>query len=70
MYLFGRNGILLRDPLTQLRQQREGNIFLVQFFLLTQPTTIELRRLVDCHEYLQVTTLADITSVHGKEILL
>ena len=42
----------------------------MQYFLLSNPTEIELRYLVDCREYLQVTTLADITSADGKEIML
>ena len=70
MYFLGENGILIHDQITQLRQQKEGDIFLMQYFLLTQPTTIKLCRLMDCREYLQVTTLADITSVDGKENLL
>ena len=50
--------------------KEKGICFLMQFFLLTQPTTIELRRLVDCREYLQVTTLVDTTSVDGKDMFL
>ena len=37
---------------------------------LSNPTNNELRRLVECREYLQVTTLADIKSVDGKKIML
>lgn len=50
--------------------KEKGILFLMQFFLLSQPTTIELRRLVDCLEYLQVTTLVDTTSVNGKDMFL
>ena len=42
----------------------------MQCFLLSNPTDNELRCLVDCREYLQVITLADITSADGKEIML
>ena len=40
----------------------------MQYFLLEKPTAMELRRLMDYHEYLQVTILADITSVDGKKM--
>ena len=39
-------------------------------FLLSNPTDNELGCLVDCREYLQVTTLVDITTVDGTEIML
>ena len=68
-YFLGEHNLFLHDPLPQLQLQREGDIFLMQCFLLAKPTDIELRRLMDCREYLQVTTLADITSVDGKNIL-
>ena len=42
----------------------------MHFFLPSQPTTIELQRLMDYCEYMQVTTLADITSVDDKEMLI
>ena len=42
----------------------------MQFFLLPNPTDKELRCLVDCRQYLQVTTLADITTADGTEIIL
>ena len=42
----------------------------MQCFLLFNPTDNGLRRLIDCREHLQVTTLVDITSVDGKEIML
>ena len=68
-YFMGENNIFLHDPLPQLQLQREGDIFLMQSFLLAKPTDIELRRLMDCREYLQITTLSDITTVDGKNIL-
>ena len=42
----------------------------MQYFLLSNPTEIELRYLMDCREYLQVTTLAYITTIDGTEIML
>ena len=42
----------------------------MQYFILSNPTEIELRYLMDCREFLQVTTLTDITSADGKEIML
>ena len=70
-YFLGENNIFVHDPLPQLQLQlqREGDIFLMQCFLLAKPTDIELRRLMDYREYLQVTTLSDITTVDGKNIL-
>ena len=41
----------------------------MQCFLLEKSIDTELRRLMDCREYLQVTTLSDITTVDGKHIL-
>ena len=66
----GQHKIEVHDPLPQLLLQRKGDIFLMQCFLLTKPTKHELRRLMDCREYLQVTTLAEITSAAGDKILL
>ena len=66
----GKHKIDVHDPLPQLQLQRKGDIFLMQCFLLTQPSKHELRMLMDCREYLQVTTLADITSAAGDKILL
>ena len=70
LFFLGENDILLHDSLAQLQTQRQEGIFLMQYFLLLNPTDKELRCLVDCREYLQVTTLADITSTVGKEIML
>ena len=42
----------------------------MQYFLLTQLSKQELRRLMDCREFLQVTALAEITSVVGDKILI
>ena len=42
----------------------------MQYFLLSVSTDNELRRLVDCREYLQFTTLVNITSADGKVIML
>ena len=61
----GKHKIDVHDPLPQLQLQRKGDIFLLQCFLITQPSKQELRLLMDCREYLQVTTLADITSAAG-----
>ena len=66
----GQHKIEIHDPLPQLQLQRKGDIFLMQCFLLTKPSNHELRRLMDCREYLQVTTLAEITSAAGDKILL
>ena len=51
--------LLLLQLQLQLQQQQQllllqrvGDIFLIQYFLLVQPTIAELRRLVDCREYL------------------
>ena len=70
LFFLGDNDILLHDSLSQLQTQRQGGIFLMQCFLLSNPTDKELRCLMDCREYLQVTTLADITSVDGKDTML
>ena len=58
-YFLGENNIFVHEPLPQLQLQlqREGDIFLMQSFLLAKPTDIELRRLMDYREYLQITTL-------------
>ena len=66
----GDNDILIHDSLPQSNKQRQRNVFVIQCFLLSKPTDNEVRRLMDCREYLQVATLADITSVDGKEIML
>jgi len=42
----------------------------MQCFLLSNPIHKKLRCLIDCREYLQITTLTDITSVDGKQIVL
>ena len=42
----------------------------MQYFLLSNSTDKELRCLMDCREYLQVTTLAYITTIDGTEIML
>ena len=47
-----------------------GGVFLMQCFILSDPIDKELRCLVDCREYLQVTTLVDMTSVDWKKIML
>ena len=65
----GENNIFLHDPLPQFQLQREGDIFLMQCFLLAKPTDMELRRLMYYREYLQITTLSDITTVDGKIFL-
>ena len=70
MFFLGDNEILLHDSLPQLQTQRQGDIFLMQCFLLPNSTDKELRCLVDCREYLQGTTLADITTADGTEIML
>ena len=44
----------------------ERGIFLMKCFLLSNPADKELRCVMDCREYLQVTTLVDIISVDGK----
>ena len=41
----GRHNIAIHDPLPQLELQREGDIFLMQCFLLTKPSNQELWRL-------------------------
>jgi len=56
--------------ITTIINTTSGDIFLMQCFLLSNPTEKELRCLMDCREYLQVTTLADITSVDGKDTML
>ena len=60
----------VHDPIPQLYLQREGDIFLMKCFLLTKPSKQELRQLMDCREFLQVTTLVEITSAVGDKILL
>ena len=70
LFFLGDNDILLHDSLSQLQTQRQGGIFLMQCFLLSNPTDKELRCFMDYREYLQVTTLADITTSDGKEIML
>ena len=69
-FFLGDNDIILQVLLPQLYTQRQGVIFLIQYFLLFNLTDNELRCLVDCREYLQVSTLTDITSADGKEIML
>ena len=66
----GRYKIAVHDSLPRLQLQRKGDIFLMQCFLLTKPSKEELRRLMECREFLQVTTLAEITSAAGDKILL
>ena len=70
VFFLGDNDIILQVLLPQLYTQRQGVIFLIQYFLLFNLTDNELRCLVDCREYLQVSTLTDITSADGKEIML
>ena len=70
LFFLDDNDILLHDSLPQLQTQRQRNIFLMQCFLLSNPTDKELRCFMDYREYLQVTTLADITTSDGKEIML
>ena len=70
LFFLVNNDILLHDLLPQLQTQRQEGIFLMQYFLLLNPTDKELRCLVDCREYLQATTLANITTVNGNEIML
>ena len=39
LFFFGYNDIILHDSLPQLHTQRQGDIFLMRYFLLSNPQT-------------------------------
>ena len=55
LYCLRENYILLHISLPQLKKEGQGDIFLMQRFLLFNPTSNKLRRLMDCCEYLYAT---------------
>jgi hypothetical protein len=57
------------DPLPQLDKHRTGDLFLMQVFIDNGHRGHDLRILNGCRQSLCVTTLAEITSITGKEIL-
>jgi hypothetical protein len=60
--------IKLDDPLPKLLPQRSGDIFLMLSFIDQGYRGQELSILNGCRQCLQVTTLADISSIDGTEI--
>jgi hypothetical protein len=61
-------GVRLEDHLPKLSPRREGDLFLVEFFLLANPSAFILRDLLHCCQFLRVHTLADLATADGKAL--
>jgi hypothetical protein len=61
-------GIRLEDPLPTISIKREGDTFLMEYFLHSPLATTDIRDLLHCCQFLGVHTVADLASADGKSI--